>query len=136
MKTKIWILVALVFSSLGFSVPETRTITGTVTSADDGSTLPGVNVLLKGTATGTVTDGKGKYSIQIPSGSGTLVFSFIGLKPREVKIGTSNEINVSLARDAKILSEVVVTAKGMERKRMSLGYSVSPAPVAEPEMTR
>lgn len=70
MKTKIWILATLVFSSLGFSIPETRTITGTVTSADDGSALPGVNVLLKGTGTGTATDAKGKYSIQIPSGSG------------------------------------------------------------------
>ena len=109
MKTKIWILATLVFSSLGFSIPETRTITGTVTSADDGSALPGVNVVLKGTAKGTATDAKGKYSIQIPSGTGTLVFSFIGLQTKEVKIGTSNVINVSLALNVTQLSEVVAT---------------------------
>jgi hypothetical protein len=79
MKTKIWILATLVFLLWGFALPETRTITGTVTSAEDGSTIPGVNIILKGTAIGTTTDAKGKYSIQIPTSGGTLVFSFIGL---------------------------------------------------------
>lgn len=115
MKTKIWILATLVFSSLGFSLPETRTITGTVTSAEDGSTLPGINVTLKGTATGTATDAKGKYSIQVPSGSSTLIFSFIGLQTKEVKIGTSNVINVSMMADKTELQEVVVTGYATKR---------------------
>ena len=117
MKTKIWILATLVFSSLGFSIPETRTITGTVISADDGSALPGINVVLKGTAKGTATDAKGKYSIQIPSGSGTLVFSFIGLKTKEVKIGMSNVINVAMSMDVKQLAEVVRTGEYKRSKK-------------------
>ncbi len=134
MKTKIWILATLVFSSLGFSLPETRTITGTVTSAEDGSTLPGVNVLLKGTRTGTATDAKGKYSIQIPSGAGTLVFSFIGLKSKEVKIGTSNVVNVALFLDQAELSEVVVTGSGTksrskkDKSAMGASYEYEMAP--------
>jgi Ca-activated chloride channel family protein len=123
MKTKIWILATLVFSSLGFSIPETRTITGTVTSADDGSALPGINVVLKGTSTGTATDAKGKYSIKIPSG-GVLVFSFIGLKTKEVKIGSSNVINVAMHTDVTQLSEVIVTGKGVQREKRALGYAV------------
>ena len=123
MKTKIWILAVMVFSSLGFSNPEKRTITGTVTSAEDGSPLPGVNVVLKGTAEGVTTDAKGKYSFAVPEAGGTLVFSFIGLKTQEVKIGTSNEISVALALDVTQLSETVVTAFGVPQEKKSLGYS-------------
>ncbi len=140
MKTKIWILATLVFSSLGFSIPETRTITGTVTSADDGSSLPGVNVLLKGTATGTATDAKGKYSIQIPSGSGMLVFSFIGLKTKEIKIGVSNVINVALNQDVAQLSEAVITGqyKRVKKDKAATGaanydYEMAPS-VASQDM--
>lgn len=109
MKTKVWILATMIFSTLGFAIPENRTITGTVTSADDGSALPGVNVLVKGTATGTTTDTRGKYSIQIPASGGTLVFSFVGLASQEIKIGTRSVINVSMTTDVAQLSETVVT---------------------------
>jgi Ca-activated chloride channel family protein len=116
MKTKIWILATLVFLLWGFTLPETRTITGTVTSAEDGSALPGVNVQLKGNATGTATDAKGKYSIQTPATAGTLVFSFIGLNTQEIKIGSRTIINVAMTVDATQLSEVVVTGYGGQRK--------------------
>jgi Ca-activated chloride channel family protein len=143
MKTNIWILVALVLSSLGFAVPETRTISGFVTSAEDGSALPGINVILKGTGTGTATDAKGAYSLQVPSGSGTLVFSFIGLKTQELKIGASNVINVSMSLDVTQLSEVVTTAQGSspsKRKaaedKSAMGaahysYEIAPAPIQQ-----
>ncbi len=133
MKTKIWILATLVFSSLGFSIPETRMITGTVTSAEDGSALPGVNVLLKGTRTGTATDAKGKYSIQIPSGSGTLVFSFIGLKSKEIKIGASAVLNVVLYLDVAQLSEVTTGGyKRVKKDKAAMGaanhdYEMAPS---------
>jgi Ca-activated chloride channel family protein len=116
MKTKIWILATLVFLLWGFTLPETRTITGTVTSAEDGSALPGVNVQLKGNATGTATDAKGKYSIQTPATAVTLVFSFIGLNTQEIKIGSRTIINVAMTVDATQLSEVVVTGYGGQRK--------------------
>src|SRR6478735_811528 len=107
MKTKISILVAMVILLASFRAVPTRTIMGKVTSNEDASALPGVNVLLKGTATGTVTDDQGNYLIAAPDQGGVLVFSFIGLKTKEVKIGTKNRIDVSLESDVMQLSEVV-----------------------------
>ena len=63
-----------------------RTISGNVTSDDDGSGLPGVNVILQGTTVGTTTDVNGSYSLDIPSDGGTLVFSFIGLASQKLKL--------------------------------------------------
>lgn len=135
MKTKILILAMLVFSTLGFSTPETRTVTGTVTSAEDGSALPGVNVLLKGTTTGTVTDSQGNYSIQVPTSGGTLVFSFIGLVSQEIKVGTRSTIPVSMALDVTQLSETVVTGYGRGKVKRKSGagaqYEAAPA-IASP----
>jgi Ca-activated chloride channel family protein len=133
MKTKIWILATLVFATLGFSAPETRTITGTVTSAEDGSALPGVNVLLKGTTTGTTSDARGKYSISVPAAGGTLVFSFIGLKTQELKIGARTVVNVSMALDVAELSETVVSGYGrtkVKRDKSAMGakYEAEYAP--------
>jgi TonB-linked SusC/RagA family outer membrane protein len=94
-----------------------RTVTGKVTSSDDGSSLPGVNVLLKGTTTGTVTDVNGSYSISVPASGGVLVFSFIGLKTSEVEIGTRAVVDVPMEADITQLSEVIVTGYGIEQKR-------------------
>ncbi|QOI96453.1 MAG: von Willebrand factor type A domain-containing protein [Flammeovirgaceae bacterium] len=116
MKTKLIILATLVFTALGFQVRENRTITGTVSSAEDGSALPGVNVTLKGTKTATVTDATGRYSISVPSTGGTLVFSFIGLVTREIKISTTNVIDVAMSLDVTQLSEVVVTGYGIKSR--------------------
>ena len=102
-----------------------RTVSGTVTSVDDGSTLPGVNVVVKGTTNGSVTDIDGNYKISVPEDGATLVFSFIGLESQEVEIGTRSVIDVQMASDVKQLSEVVVTALGFEDKRDNLGISVS-----------
>ncbi|MFN7372767.1 MAG: carboxypeptidase-like regulatory domain-containing protein, partial [Cyclobacteriaceae bacterium] len=64
-----------------------RTITGKVTASEDGSPLPGVNVLVKGTTGGTVTDANGSYTVSVPSEGATLVFSFIGYVSQEVEVG-------------------------------------------------
>src|SRR5436190_2011999 len=101
-----------------------RTISGKVTSAEDGSALPGVNVVLKGTTSGTVTDVNGEFKLNAPASGGILVISFIGLATQEVAIGDRNVIDVQLAADVKQLSEVVVTALGIEKSAKSLGYSV------------
>ncbi|MCK0145514.1 SusC/RagA family TonB-linked outer membrane protein [Arenibacter sp. F26102] len=101
---------------------QTKTLTGTVTDALDGSPLPGVNVLVQGTTTGTQTDFDGNYSIEAESGN-VLVFSFIGMKTQSVTVGASNTINVSMQEDAEQLGEVVVTALGIERQKKSLTYS-------------
>ncbi len=102
-----------------------RVVSGKVTSAEDGSTLPGVNVVLKGTTNGTVTDADGNYRLTIPSTGGSLVFSFIGLSTQEVAIGDRSTVDVSLGLDVQQLGEVVVTAVGIEREKKSLGYSVT-----------
>ncbi|HNP18102.1 MAG TPA: SusC/RagA family TonB-linked outer membrane protein [Fulvivirga sp.] len=101
-----------------------RTVSGKVTSVEDGSTLPGVNVVLKGTTTGTVTDIDGNFKLSVPSEGGSLVFSFIGLATEEVAIGARSVIDIQMSPDVKQLSEVVVTAFGQEREKKALGYSV------------
>ncbi|MCF6361381.1 MAG: SusC/RagA family TonB-linked outer membrane protein [Cyclobacteriaceae bacterium] len=106
------------------SFAQDRTVSGKVTSTDDGSTLPGVNVVVKGTTQGGVTDVDGNYKIMVPEGENTIVFSFIGLESKEVEIGNRSVINVEMNSDVQQLSEVVVTALGISREKASLGYSV------------
>jgi len=104
------------------SYAQDRTITGRITSAEDGSPLPGVNVVVRGTTNGTVTDVNGKYTITAPAGS-TLVFSFIGLKSQEIAIGERSALDVSMDQDAQQLTEVLVTAQGIEKTKNELAYS-------------
>jgi TonB-linked SusC/RagA family outer membrane protein len=101
-----------------------QTVSGTVTSAEDGSGLPGVNVVVKGSATGTVTDVDGKFSLNAPQ-NGTLVFTFIGLATQEVPINGQTNITVQMAQDVQQLSEVVVTGLNIPREQASLGYAVA-----------
>lgn len=102
-----------------------RIVSGKVSSSEDGSNLPGVNVVLKGTTNGTVTDSEGRYSVSISGADPILVFSFIGLTTQEVAVGQRSVVDVELAQDVKQLTEVVVTSLGMEREKKSLGYSVA-----------
>lgn len=100
----------------GMLSAQDRTIVGKVTSADHGSDLPGVNVLLKGTTNGVVTDVQGNYQIHVPAKGGKLVFSFIGFKTQEIEIGISNRVDVVLVLDIAQLSEVVITGYGLQGK--------------------
>ena len=102
-----------------------RTISGNVTSDDDGSGLPGVNVILQGTTVGTTTDVNGSYSLDIPSDGGTLVFSFIGLASQEVEVGARSVVDVVMSSDVEELQEVVVTALGITKEKAALGYAVT-----------
>ncbi len=86
-----------------------RTVTGKITDAGDGSPLPGVNVLLKGSSTGAVSDVNGEYQIIVPATGGKLVFSFVGFVTQEVAVGARSVIDVALAADLTSLEEVVVT---------------------------
>ncbi|MEX2234016.1 MAG: SusC/RagA family TonB-linked outer membrane protein [Cyclobacteriaceae bacterium] len=100
-----------------------RVINGRVTDSEDGTGLPGVNVVLQNTTNGTVTDTDGEYSLTVPTEGGTLVFTFVGMATQEIAIGGRSEINVSLSTDVEQLSEVVVTALNIPREKASLGYS-------------
>ncbi|MBL3654794.1 SusC/RagA family TonB-linked outer membrane protein [Fulvivirga sediminis] len=99
-----------------------RTVSGKVTSAADGSGLPGVNVIVKGTSNGTVTDIEGAYTLSVPENS-TLVFSFVGLKTQEIAVSGRSKVDVQMANDVQQLTEVVVTAMNVSRDKASLGYS-------------
>ena len=110
------------FSVLTFA--QNRKISGKVIDTSDNSPIPGVNVIIKGTTTGTQTNFDGEYSIEVPDKNTTLVFSFIGMVSQEIVVGSQATIDINLKEDAKQLSEVVVTAVGIERERKALGYSV------------
>jgi len=103
---------------------QTKTVTGTVTDADTKETLPGVNVVVKGTTIGVMTDVKGAYSIKVSEGQ-VLVFTSIGYLPQEITVGPSNQIDVALATNVQTLSEVVVTALGIKEERRNIGFAVT-----------
>ncbi len=117
MKKSLWILAAFTLLTFGFTAQESRTITGTVTASADGSALPGVSVVVKGTTNGTTTDQDGKYSITTSGTASKLVFSYIGYQTQEIKIGKANVINVTLNEDIQELEEVVVMGYRSEAKR-------------------
>jgi TonB-dependent starch-binding outer membrane protein SusC len=104
---------------------QTRTVTGKVTSIEDGSTLPGVNVVLKGTGVGAITDANGNYSISVPQAGGRLVFSFIGMTSEEVEIGNRSTIDMQMSPDISQITEVVVTGYGVTQKRQVAGAITS-----------
>jgi hypothetical protein len=100
-------------------------VQGSVRSMEDGSLLPGVNVMIQGSTIGTVTDTGGNYFLALPSDASTLVFSFIGLNTQEISIDGRTQVDASLSLDVTQLSEVVVTAQGVERDKKATGYAVS-----------
>lgn len=93
-----------------------QVVSGKVTSSDDGATIPGVNVLEKGTNNGTVTDVEGNYRISVGANA-TLVFSFVGYATQEIVVNSQSSIDISLASDVQALSEVVVVGYGTQEKK-------------------
>lgn len=103
------------FLSIGVFAQDSETITGTITSSDDGNPLPGVNVLVKGSTIGDVTDFDGNYSIEA-SPTDVLSFSYLGFTTTDITVGNQTTINVALEEDASQLDEVVVVGYGTQRK--------------------
>jgi iron complex outermembrane receptor protein len=103
-----------VFATGAFA--QSRTVKGKVTSSEDGSSLPGVNIVIKGTSTGTTTDVEGNYSISVPSGDATLVFSFVGFLNQEMAVGNQSTIDIKLAPDVTTLADIVVVGYGESKK--------------------
>jgi TonB-linked SusC/RagA family outer membrane protein len=117
--------VLLLFAFLGFlsmQVFAQRTVTGTVTSADDGMGLPGVAVMVKGTQVRTITDLNGSFTLTAPAEATTIIFEFMGMETQEVAI--SDVMNVEMKSSDIALDDVVVTALGVTREKKSLGYAV------------
>lgn len=111
-------------SSVNILATIERSISGTVTDEDE-QPLPGVNVLVKGTSTGTITDIKGQYKLTVADEASALVFTFVGYQSEEVSIGNANTVDVVMFSDIKSLSEVVVTALGFEEDADQLGSTSS-----------
>lgn len=99
-----------------------KTVKGTVTD-ESGEAIPGVSVIVKGTSVGQITDMDGKYSLEVPGSSTTLIFSFVGMKTVEEVIGDRTDINIVLASETIGVDEVVVTALGIQRDKKALTYS-------------
>ena len=107
-----------VFASVSFGMKtelQDREVSGKVIS-NDGETLAGVNILIKGTTTGTVTDSDGNFRLQIPNNDVTLVFSFIGFLQEEVVVGNQSTINITLTSSLETLGEIVVIGYGTVKK--------------------
>jgi TonB-linked SusC/RagA family outer membrane protein len=107
----------------GRSSAQDITIKGRVTSAEDGTPLPGANVLIKGTITGVATNLDGDYEILAPKDA-VLVFSFIGYEPQEIPVNNRTGIDAVLAMSQLRIQEIVVTALGIQKEKKALGYSV------------
>jgi TonB-linked SusC/RagA family outer membrane protein len=120
-KRSIPLLVFLFFCLSSFG--QNRTVTGTVLSPEN-TPVDGASILLKGKTTGTNSNAEGKFTISATSRD-VLVVSAVGFTPREIKVGNSSAISITLEREAGELGEVVVTALGIKKERKALGYSVS-----------
>ena len=120
---KIMLLIAVVLFIGGqLLYAQTKNLTGVVTSSDDGSTVPGASIMVKGTTLGTITDIDGNFSLKVPDDAQTLVVSFVGMKTIEVPIGNQTNFNITLGADVFGLDEVVVAgvASGTPRKKLSI----------------
>lgn len=111
------ILVGL-FLSVG-AYAQNRTVSGKVSSGNDGSALPGVSVVVKGSTQGVTTDVDGVYKISVAANS-TLTFSYVGFSPQEIAVGNRTIIDVQLAEDSQVLDELVIVGYGSQEKRTTL----------------
>ncbi|GAB6121261.1 SusC/RagA family TonB-linked outer membrane protein [Dysgonomonas termitidis] len=122
MKKRVMLILSCLFLSLGFIVAQTTRIAGTVVDSN-GEPVISASVVVKGTTVGTVTDLDGKFSINVPEGRNTLVFTLVGMKTLELKM--SQDMRVVMENDEHVLQDVVITALGVARDKKTLGYSVS-----------
>jgi TonB-linked SusC/RagA family outer membrane protein len=130
MKRKLLLLFLGLFIMTTQAMAQKVTVTGKVTSSDDGMPIPGVSVKIKSSTVVVQSNTDGLYSIQaLPTD--VLVFSYIGMKAEERAVGDSKTINVALASDSKNLQEVVVTALGIKQQKRSLGYATQEIKAAD-----
>jgi len=123
-KFTIWLTCLFFLASIGIANAQTKVITGTVTSSEDGLPIPGVTIMVPGTTVGTTTDLDGKYTLSIRDEYTHLRFQYVGMITKDVTIGSSTQINVVLDPDIVLMDEVVVTAIGISKEKKALGYNV------------
>ncbi len=135
MKKMIGLFVFLTFVGMQIVNAQSKTVTGTVTGAEDGLGIPGVSVIVKGTTNGVSTDINGKYSLKV-NASDVLLFSFVGMISQEITVGSKTVINVVLKSKAIGVEEVVVTAMGLTRDKKSIGFAVQDVGAKELEKVK
>jgi len=123
MKKIVFIFSFLILLGTMVANAQTKMITGTVTSSEDGLPIPGVSVSVAGTTMGTVTDIDGVFSLKVPEDAKSLIASFVGMKTQSVELGSASDVKITLEPDLVGIDEVVVTALGITREKKSLGYS-------------
>lgn len=127
-------LTFLLFVFVGFNLhAQGYEVTGKVTSAEDGSALPGVSVVVQGTTIGAVTNYDGEFSITVPDGEQSLMFSFIGMTTQVLQVSAATVLNVAMEATTTELDEVVVTALGIKRERREVTYQTQK--VVDEELT-
>jgi len=124
MMRKILLLLLMLVTIVTSISAQERTVSGRVYEGKTTGGLPGVSVQVKGTQFRTMTDGKGVFTIKVPAGAATLVFTSIGYTTQELPVTGTAAISVNLTEDSKLLTEVVVTALGYNREKEKLPYSV------------
>jgi TonB-linked SusC/RagA family outer membrane protein len=120
MEKKLLLTIVLLTMLVIQAFSQNKTVTGTVVTSEDNSSLPGVSVIVKGTTMGTVTTGDGTYTLSVPE-SAILEFSFIGFVKQEVSVAGTNTVNVTLKPDVRELSEVIVTGYTTQNRREVTG---------------
>ncbi|WP_321306397.1 TonB-dependent receptor [Marinifilum fragile] len=120
MKKSLVSMLILFFVGLQGVLAQSREVSGVVTAAEDGLSIPGVSVIVKGTTIGTTTDFDGKYSLNVPEGEKVLVFSFVGMQMQEIEV-TSSTINVVMESESIGVDEVMVVAFGTAKKESFTG---------------
>lgn len=124
MKNKLLLLFFVtLFSIASFAQETVRNITGSVKDAN-GESIIGANVMVEGTTVGTITNMNGAFSLKVPENGDRLVVSFIGYQTKKVSFKGKSNLVIILDEDAKLLSEVVVTALGIKREKKALGYAM------------
>ncbi len=118
---RITIIVLLLFLGMHFAFAQEKVITGTVTSATDGSTIPGVQVIVQGTTIGVTTNIDGVYKLNVPASTTTLEFTFVGLKKQIVEISGRSIIDIVMEEDLMLLDEVIIVAYGTANKEAFTG---------------
>jgi TonB-linked SusC/RagA family outer membrane protein len=127
------LLVFLGFIGLQVVFAQTRQITGVVTSGDDGTSIPGVSVVVKGSTLGTITDMDGKFTLKVPQTAKALSVSFVGMAATEVALTSASNYKIVLQAETVKVDEVIVTAMGIKRKPKEMG--VATAKVDNQELT-
>ncbi len=112
------LITAIFVLGLSFYAYGQKTVTGTITSQEDGETIIGATILIKGTTRGEVTDIDGNYSIEVPNDDAILVVAFTGLKTIEERVGARTEINFAMVSDIALLDEIVVTGYGSQGRKV------------------